>query len=201
DPRPDAGRGRAHRAAPPAMRAARRALVEQAVGRAARGNGRVRLRAAPPERPRVRPAGARQGAQGRAHERGAAADAAALAAARARLLRRRAGEGARGAGARGLQAFVDAARGGSSAGLSLPMACAGLPATTAWSGTSRITTAPAPTTAKRPMRQPSFTTAPGPMCAPTPTWQRPETRAARPAKTKSATTLSWPICAAGHRPT
>src|SRR3972149_2445707 len=39
---------------------------------------------------------------------------------------------------------------------------AGLPATRAWSGTSRMTTAPAPTVAKRPTSVPATNTAPAP---------------------------------------
>ena len=44
-----------------------------------------------------------------------------------------------------------------------PSRRAGLPATSAWSGTSRVTTAPAPTVANRPTSLPATTTAPAPI--------------------------------------
>ena len=44
-----------------------------------------------------------------------------------------------------------------------PIRRAGLPATSAWSGTSRVTTAPAPTVANRPTSAPATTTAPAPI--------------------------------------
>src|SRR5664280_3232910 len=51
-----------------------------------------------------------------------------------------------------------------------PMRRAGLPATSAWSGTSRVTTAPAPTVANAPTAVPATTTAPAPIEQPRRSW-------------------------------
>ena len=67
-----------------------------------------------------------------------------------------------------------------------PMRRAGLPATSAWSGTLRVTTAPAPTVANRPTSLPATTTAPAPIDA--------------PVRRRSGSRSSRRHARAGHRP-
>src|SRR5437660_1080439 len=69
----------------------------------------------------------------------------------------------------------------------LPMRDAGTPTTVAQSGTSRVTTAPAPTTARDPIDTPGSTTAPIPMSEPAPTDTSP------PRCTPGATCTKSPI--------
>src|SRR4029450_5973736 len=85
------------------------------------------------------------------------------------------------------------------------LARAGTPITVAPAATSRVTTAPAPTTAKAPTRKPARTTAPAPICAPSPMMTRPASTDPGDRCTKSPTSQSWstmaPVLTTDARPT